>query len=283
MNKLLRQEYYFSLSERDRILPRLQILQVFYIAVLTTMIYMLRNIDYSIEFSYVALFFFLLFIVFMLVIISIWLFIKALSGYEYKIISKSKDMLKYKEELKQYKEEIKNYNNVNNENIELPKIKIKLNIFIDEIIAECTDKNKEINNKRMVLFRNSLTFLLGSIAFLFFSGMVYIILGLDASSPRKVNISLDANSPIVKTLEKINIEKDTTMTENRREEISEALKEQEQSIILKEKIQKVSVEQKNELKTTQKPKEPEKPNIQISNESAIENKNKNNVILEKDK
>ncbi len=64
MNDLLKQEYYFSLTERDRILPRLQIIQVFYFAILAAIVYMLKNIDYSVGILYLCLFFHLLILTF---------------------------------------------------------------------------------------------------------------------------------------------------------------------------------------------------------------------------
>lgn len=270
MNELLKQEYYFSLTERDRILPRLQILQVFYFAILTAIVYMWKNTDYSVDILYRFLFFPLLIISFILVAFSIWLFIKTLTGYEYKNISKSKEILEYKEKLKQYEKELNRYNEVNGKKIETPCIETKLNDFINETMSECIDENKKINNKRMVLFRSSLAYLLCSIVSLFISGAIYIFFELDATSPRKINISLSENSPLVKTLEKINT-KEVTMQENKKVEIEKTLQEPSnlKTIVPAEKPQKVAEEQKTELKVIQKPKEPEKPNIQLSNESAL--------------
>ncbi len=269
MNDLLKQEYYFSLTERDRILPRLQILQVFYFAILAAIVYMLKNIDYSVGIFYLCLFFHLLILTFGLVVFSIWLFIKALTGHEYKNISNSKDILDYEKQLKQYEKEVNSYNEVNSEKMELPDTKTKLDDFINETMSECIDENKKLNSKRMVLFRSSLAYLLYSIVSLFVSGAVYIFFELDATSPRKINISLSENSPLVKTLEKINT-KEATVLENKTVEIEKALQKSNdlKTTVPLEKIQKNVENQKSISKTIQIPKEPEKPKIELSLEDA---------------
>lgn len=153
--------------------------------------------------------------------------------------------------------------------MELPDTKTKLDDFINETMSECTDKNKELNSKRMVLFRSSLAFLLCSIVSLFVSGAVYIFLELDATSPRKINISLSENSPLVKTLEKINT-KEAIVPENKTVEIEKALQKSNdlKTTVPLEKIQKNVENQKSISKTIQIPKEPEKPKIELSLENA---------------
>lgn len=202
-NNMLSQRYYHELDSRDRIFSRLQLNFAIYASVIALLAYMVRMIDYSSSCVAITLFFVGLSAGAALLAWSIFYTVFALSGYEYKTLPKSEELIRYEDELKQHAESLKEYNLKYKQDFKVSDPDVALNKYISEAFSKCIDHNYAINEFRRQAVRKSIWSMVNASIPVIFSALLFVIFDLDASSPRKVSVSFNEGSPLINTLDSV--------------------------------------------------------------------------------
>lgn len=202
-NNMLSQRYYHELDSRDRIFSRLQLNFAIYASVIALLAYMVRMIDYSSSCVAITLFFVGLSAGAALLAWSIFYTVVALTGYEYKTLPKSDELIRYEDELKQHAESLKEYNLKYKQEVKVPDPDVALNKYISGAFSKCIDHNYAINEFRRQAVRKSIWSMVNASIPVIFSALLFVIFDLDASSPRKVSVSFNEGKPLINALDRV--------------------------------------------------------------------------------
>lgn len=183
--EILKSNYYQKLEEKDRIFNKLQFNCTFYITIVTIIVYMVKNIDYSSNLWELILFFIGIFTSFAFLMISMNQTRKAFTGYQYPVFPSAVESVNYHKNLNAFETE----RMVGLGDFDIQRINIKVNKELDsyviDFLAYCIDKNHELNELRRALIRRSMLFFFYASIPLFLSSIIFIVADLDVASPRK--------------------------------------------------------------------------------------------------
>jgi len=254
---LLSEIYFYELEAREKIFNRLQLNFAIYASVVTILAYMIRKTDYGSNCVILTLFYVGIFAGSVLLSISIYYTIKSLTGFEYRLFPCSQEIIEYKAKLKKYEREIEEYNR---ENKISNQIKVdpneRTNEFVIKILAKCIDFNSKINEYRKQGIKKSLWYMIRATVPITFSALLFVVLDLDASSPRKNMLIEDKN--IAVQLDKLISFIYTTLTHKQKEEEKPHMSNDSQN--------NQSNQSNKQTQTPPPPQPPQEPKWQISTE-----------------
>ena len=158
----------------------------FYASYLAVAAYMARMIDFTSSIQVLALFYLGILWGIILLVVSIIFTYRALTGFDYRVLSSADEILDYQKKLDEYANEIKLYNETYNCTEPIPCNDTKLEQFTVKMLAKCSTFNAKINEARKIGIRKSLWYLMLASLPLVFSSVLFVGFDLDSSSPRKV-------------------------------------------------------------------------------------------------
>lgn len=182
---LLSQRYFHELNERDKIFARLPLSFAIYTSLLTLLAYMVKALNYNANSIVLTLFFIGVISSLVLLAVSMYYTIVALTGHKYKTLPKSIALLKQEEQLEQYTSDITKYNQEYGQTLEVPDAKIIFHKQLAVNFADCIDYNYQVNEFRRQAIKKSIWYtILSSIAFVEMI-FLFIVFNLDLSSSHK--------------------------------------------------------------------------------------------------
>ena len=252
---MLSQRYYYELEFRENIFNRLQLNFAIYASIIALIAYMVRMLDYGSSCVAITLFFVGLFAGAVLLIWSIFHSVTALTGYEYKTLPKSVELITYENDLQQHAKALEDYNSKYNQTAEIPNIKILLNKYIDEDYSKCIDHNYTINEYRKQAVRKSIWRMVTALIPIALSVFLFVSFDLDVSSPRKVSASFSDGKPLIKALDNVHKSISEIVTKDTQKEKTKMSNENDQS----------NAPQSHDAPPPP-PQEPQRPQLQTSTE-----------------
>lgn len=248
--------YFDEINARERIVNRIQINLGIYITALAVVSYMARRVDYASGCIPLVFFWIGEVLAVVLLIGSLGVTLSAFTGYQYKFAPKLREIVNYDRDIK-----------TNIKNGHVPKDNI--DEYMADVVSECVDYNYSVNEVRRKKLSLSLKLVFASSVPLLVSCGLFVLLDMDASSPRKdMLISDRILASQVHALTKV-IEAEQKKTDGGKQEMSEDENKQ-----TAENVQQ------------DKPKPPAppviplvRPKIQISTES-FDNRDKKGILKE---
>ncbi|AOR65106.1 hypothetical protein [Pectobacterium wasabiae] len=192
--------YFHEAELREKLYVRIQIVFAFYVFIVTSAIYIIRNIDYS--GGALAIAALILSVICCIVMaVSIFYLKRAFWGNEFKVISTPEEISRHLENLKEHKVKLEEYNAMyayNKQKIINPED--GLDNFIFERLQRCSSHNMLINEWRSSQIHQSVYYFFLSLIPLLFSAVVFIGFDLDLSSSqksKKTEIIVITNSKLI--------------------------------------------------------------------------------------
>lgn len=255
INNMLLKRYYHELDSRDKIFSRLQLNFAIYTSVIALLFYMIRTVDYSSSCVAITLFFVGLSSGAVLLVLSVFYTVTALTGYEYKTLPKTDELIRYEDELEQYVKSLKEYNLKYKQKIDIFQPIVVFNKYIRETLSKCVDHNYAVNEFRRQVVRKSIWKMVHAAIPMMFSALLFVVFDLDASSPRKVSASFNEGSPLINVLDSVQISISNTST---------VASKKEKTAMPHEKDDSNNAQQQNVPPPP--PPEPKRPELQVSTE-----------------
>lgn len=195
LDGLLRQIYFHELDERERIFSRLQLNFGFYATAVASATYMCRMMDYGSNAIGMTLFFVFLAVFSVFLITSIYYTVYALTGFEYTLFPSSAASVAYRRDIFSIEDEERRTGNTSS-------LSGEVEAYVSESLAQCSDRNRSINEVRKAANRKALLRLFFASIPLLASAVCFVGFDLDASSPRKNHLVEDPK--LRESLDKLN-------------------------------------------------------------------------------
>jgi hypothetical protein len=182
--------YNQELELKEKLLVGIQITAALIITNGSSLIYMLRNLDYNASLSFKILFYVFASINILTIIISSVLISISYKSSEYKTIPRLNEIHDYIKDLNHHNEQLDEYNKTNKTTLPLVDIKEKFNDYMLDLYVDCATYNADANQRRSAHSYNGKTWAFISYIPLFVCSLLFIIEDMDAVSARKpVDIS----------------------------------------------------------------------------------------------
>jgi hypothetical protein len=172
--------YFDEINARERIVIRIQINLGIYVTALAVVSYMARRLDYASGCISLVFFWIGETLAVVLLISSLIVTLSAFTGYEYKFVPKAREAVKYDRDIK---------TNIKNGHVSTESI----DDYMADVVAECIDYNFSVNEARRKRLSLSLILVFASSIPLLMSCGLFVLLDMDASSPRKDMLISDRN------------------------------------------------------------------------------------------
>ncbi|WP_312918228.1 hypothetical protein [Stutzerimonas kunmingensis] len=178
--------YFHELEIKEKITTRVQLVFTLMVMLYTVASYMLRMLDYSSAVGVVVLFllFFGAFGVFSA--LAIPQLIRAFWGNVFQCIPSPCETEKYRAEVEGYCKDIISFNKENPDNKQ-PEIDVSVEVkdYLYEKYKDCAAHNTVVNERRSVFVHEAFKWLIISAVPLLVAALLFIVIDLDVSSPRK--------------------------------------------------------------------------------------------------
>ncbi|WP_341303221.1 hypothetical protein [Pseudomonas sp. TMP25] len=178
--------YFHELEIKEKITTRVQLVFTLMVMLYTVASYMLRMLDYSSVVGVVVLFllFFGAFGVFSA--LAIPQLVRAFWGNIFQCIPSPCETEKYRAEVEEYCKNIISFNKDNPENKQ-PEIDVSVEMkdYLYEKYKDCAAHNTVVNERRSVFVHEAFKWLIISAVPLLVAALMFIVIDLDISSPRK--------------------------------------------------------------------------------------------------
>jgi len=182
--------YNQELELKEKLLVGIQITAAIIITNGSSLVYMLRNLDYHSSEIFKFLFYFFALINLIAIVISSVYVALSYKASEYKTIPRLNEVHDYVQKLNTHNAELDEYNKTYNTTLPLHNIKDKFREYILGLYVDCATYNADANQTRSAHSYSGKTWAFASYIPLFICSLLFIIEDMDAASARKpVDIS----------------------------------------------------------------------------------------------